>query len=44
MESRAQTVARRADENKNVKVAAITTIVTVPLTIVLTNLFGLVFR
>ncbi len=44
MESRAQTVARRADEKKNVKVAAITTIVTVPLTIVLTNLFGLVFR
>ncbi|WIE78432.1 hypothetical protein [Curtobacterium sp. MCSS17_016] len=42
MESRAQTVARRADKNKNVKVAAITTIVTVPL--VLTNLFGLVFR
>lgn len=41
MESRAQTVARRADEKKNVKVAAITTLVTVPLTIVLTNLFGL---
>lgn len=44
MESRAQTIARRADEKKNVKVAAITTIVTVPLTIVLTSLFGFVFR
>jgi len=44
MESRAQTIARRADEKKNVKVAAITTVITVPLTIVLTNLFGIIFR
>jgi hypothetical protein len=44
MESRAQTVARRADEKKNVKVAAITTLVTVPLTIVLTSLFGFLVR
>jgi hypothetical protein len=44
MESRAQTVARRADEKKNVKVAAITTVVTVPLTIVLTSLFGFILR
>lgn len=44
MESRAQTVARRADEKKNVKVAAITTLITVPLTIVLTSLFGFILR
>lgn len=44
MESRAQTIARRADEKKNVKVAAITTLVTVPLTIVLTSLFSFVFH
>ena len=44
MESRAQTVARRADEKKNVKVAAITTLITVPLTIVLTSLFGFVLH
>ncbi|MDM7886555.1 hypothetical protein QUG92_15700 [Curtobacterium sp. RHCKG23] len=44
MESRAQTIARRADEKKNVKVAAITTVVTVPITIVLTSLFGFVFH
>jgi hypothetical protein len=44
MESRAQTIARRADEKKNVKVAAITTLVTVPLTIILTSLFGFILR
>lgn len=44
MESRAQTVARRADERKNVKVATITTLVTVPLTIVLTSVFGFLLR
>jgi hypothetical protein len=44
MESRAQTVARRADEKKNVKVAAITTLITVPLTIVLTSLSGFIFH